>query len=309
MLSGVIFLVLALLWAVFLIPKALKHHDEVARTRSVDEISDSARVLARREAVTARDARLVVGPVVTTKVLSPAAAAAPQSAMQPMTQPMTEPSLESAIAAVPLTHLRRRAQARRAAAASAARRRRRILLGLLLSTAAVRGVAAYGALPAWSPAIPALLVVAFLVVARLTVRRANAVWDAEKSRLVEGGDVERPAQEVPVPAPAHDVDELGTPVVSATEETAAFDAAQFRAAVASPQDGSLWDPLPVTLPTYVTKPRATRSVRTIDLRDPGVSSSGRDEADTALVAEAAAADAAVGQAPEESSPAARVVNS
>ena len=32
-LSGVIFVVLAVAWAVFLIPKALKHHDEVARTR------------------------------------------------------------------------------------------------------------------------------------------------------------------------------------------------------------------------------------------------------------------------------------
>jgi len=51
----------------------------------------------------------------------------------------------------------------------------------------------------------------------------------------------------------------------------------------------LWDPLPVTLPTYVSKPRANRSVRTIDLADPRVSSSGRDAADSALVAEAATA--------------------
>jgi hypothetical protein len=45
----------------------------------------------------------------------------------------------------------------------------------------------------------------------------------------------------------------------------------------------------VTLPTYVSKPRASRSVRTIDLADPRVSSSGRDAADSALVAEAATA--------------------
>jgi hypothetical protein len=32
-LSGIIFVLLAIAWAVFLIPKALKHHDEVARTR------------------------------------------------------------------------------------------------------------------------------------------------------------------------------------------------------------------------------------------------------------------------------------
>ena len=33
--------------------------------------------------------------------------------------------------------------------------------------------------------------------------------------------------------------------------------------------GSLWDPLPVTLPTYVIKPKARRTVRTIDLSEPG----------------------------------------
>ena len=45
----------------------------------------------------------------------------------------------------------------------------------------------------------------------------------------------------------------------------------------------------MTLPTYVTKPRAHRSVRTIDLLEPGVVSSGRNAADSALVAEAATA--------------------
>ncbi len=38
-LSGVIFVVLALVWAAYLLPKALRHHDEVARTRSVDEVT------------------------------------------------------------------------------------------------------------------------------------------------------------------------------------------------------------------------------------------------------------------------------
>ena len=38
--------------------------------------------------------------------------------------------------------------------------------------------------------------------------------------------------------------------------------------------GSLWDPLPVTLPTYVTKPKARRTVRTIDLGEPGTWTSG-----------------------------------
>ncbi|NUS51384.1 MAG: hypothetical protein HOQ22_10140, partial [Nocardioidaceae bacterium] len=59
-LSGIIFVGLALAWAGFLIPKALKHHDDVARTRSIDRFSSATRVLARREPVSKRDARLVV---------------------------------------------------------------------------------------------------------------------------------------------------------------------------------------------------------------------------------------------------------
>ena len=54
--------------------------------------------------------------------------------------------------------------------------------------------------------------------------------------------------------------------------------------------GALWDPLPVTLPTYVTKPAATRrTVRTIDLDATGVWTSGRTDADSAIAREADAA--------------------
>lgn len=40
---------------------------------------------------------------------------------------------------------------------------------------------------------------------------------------------------------------------------------------------AMWDPLPVTLPTYVTKPRAGRTVRTIDFTKPGAWTSGHIE--------------------------------
>ena len=66
---------LAVAWAVYLIPKAIRHHDEVARTRSIDRFSTAMRVLARREPVNRRDARLVVVPgraVATPRVLTPA---------------------------------------------------------------------------------------------------------------------------------------------------------------------------------------------------------------------------------------------
>ena len=49
-LSGLIFVALALAWGAYLIPKALKHHEDVVRSRSVDRFSDRMRVLARLKA-------------------------------------------------------------------------------------------------------------------------------------------------------------------------------------------------------------------------------------------------------------------
>ena len=55
--------------------------------------------------------------------------------------------------------------------------------------------------------------------------------------------------------------------------------------------GALWDPLPVTLPTYVTKPRAGRIVRTIEFGQAGVWTSGHIEGeDTELPKAAEGAD-------------------
>ena len=79
-------------------------------------------------------------------------------------------------------------------------------------------------------------------------------------------------------------------VVSGLDDTSSL-SVEFLASASTAPAAELWDPVPVTLPTYVSKPRATRSVRTIDLRADGVSSSGRDAAASALVA-SAASDAA-----------------
>ena len=49
-LSALIFVALAVAWAAYLVPKALRHHEDAAASRSVDG-SDRMRVLARREPV------------------------------------------------------------------------------------------------------------------------------------------------------------------------------------------------------------------------------------------------------------------
>ena len=129
-LSALIFVALAVAWAVYLIPKALKHHDEVVRSRSVDRFSHTMRVLARREPVDRRNARLVVTPG--------RAASAPVGHDEGR-------GPEPAVAA--RDDLRESPRA-------ATRRRRRVLALILLANVAAGTVAALGYIAYWYAAIP-----------------------------------------------------------------------------------------------------------------------------------------------------------
>jgi len=293
-LSGIIFVVLAVAWAVYLIPKALRHHDEVARTRSIDRFSTAMRVLARREPVNRRDARLVV---------SPARAAGNPRVLTPTR--LAEPEAPVAVVVKPAVS-RARLEARRKAARAAARRRRHILSFLLLCTVAT-SVAAYLAfVPWWFVAIPGGLTLAYLVLCRTQVRRESLLdFEALVDRPEDAGDVTvapRRAVRVEVqdgtprqsaaPAVAERIDEHGVADFDDTEDTVGIDVALLEAIVLPTEDGgSLWDPLPVTLPTYVSKPKAKRTVRTIDLGEPGTWTSGRTAEDAQVVAQAAADEA------------------
>jgi hypothetical protein len=274
-LSGLIFVALALVWGVVLIPKALRAHDDAARTRSVDASSDRARVLPRSATAV---------PVET-----------PLQAEPPLAGPL---DVQAAAAR------------QRRTAAAAARRRRRVLGILLVATAATATASVAGVLAPWAAAVPGGLVVAFLALARLLVRRERSAWEATLRRLrgQESADRQRAEEttEQPEVTPEPELlvvarNDQGVAVVSDHEDTSSLDAATLARAVGAPSS-TLWDPLPVTLPTYVTKPRASRSVRTIDLGSPGVSSSGHDAADSALVADA-------GGPGEQEPPAQRAVGS
>ncbi|GAA2146594.1 hypothetical protein GCM10009844_22860 [Nocardioides koreensis] len=257
--SALIFVALAVAWAVYLVPKALRQHDEAVRSRSVERFSHTMRVLARREPVDRRNARLVVTPgrpastaVVTTK---------PASA-----RPDVAPVAEATPAQL---------RTRREAANRAARRRRRVLGTILLANVAVLALAAFSVIAWGYAAIPAGLLVAWLVACRLMVRQERAVrFPVARTR---------PASSVP----AADAEVEGE-VAEGDDWTA--DTSSMPAAIVDP---TLWDPVPVTLPTYVTKPAATRrTVRTIDLDDTGVWTSGNTYADSQLAREAEEADRA-----------------
>ncbi|MEO5710449.1 MAG: hypothetical protein ABIQ59_11575 [Nocardioidaceae bacterium] len=302
-LSGIIFVVLAVAWAVYLIPKALRHHDEVARTRSIDRFSTAMRVLARREPVNRRDARLVVTPARgagNPRVLAPTRAAVDET---PVPVSVTvQPAVSKA-----------RLAARRTAARAAARRRRHILTFLLLGTAVTAAVAAFALVPWWSVAIPGGLTLAYLLLCRTQVRRESMHdFDLLADRPAhDGEDTVVPRRAIRVEAQdgtprsmaspmtaevtAHvdvRVDADGVSEFDDAEDTVGIEVALLEAIVIPTEDGgSLWDPLPVTLPTYVTKPKAQRTVRTIDLGEPGTWTSGRTAEDTQIVAQAAAAEA------------------
>jgi hypothetical protein len=245
-LSGVIFVALAIAWAAYLIPQALQQHDELARTRSVDSFSSRLRVFGgHRAAGTAHTDDVVVEEDVAIESVRETVVAA----------------------AAPLVT---RTAARRAAA-----RRRRVLgvlTVLLLITVALAALSLVGW---WVVAVPAAMIVAFLVIARLSVCRQRA---ARVSVMTPAAPPVTPA----VP----DLEE-------ATEDTIGVSRSDLAAAGLSEQpvadEGSLWDPLPVTLPTYVTKPAARRTVRTIELTRREVTSSGHDAGDSQLVREAEAA--------------------
>ena len=338
-------MVLALAWAVFLIPKALQRHDEAARSRSIDRFSSALRVLAHREPTEKNGSRLVVSPgrsaapqrvttatrvevteVTSVETPSPAAAGASAAAASGgAAVPAAAAAATAATAAAtasgagaPASRTRTPAQvrARRAAARAAARRRRRILTFLLLCTVVTAVVAGLALVSWWSVAVPGGLTAVFLVLCRTQVRHESAA-DLQVAPAAPGAPVataatadaaatEAPADAAPdsatwAAAPAETAADVA-PVAEVSvdehrvgdfedEDTIGVPVAVLQAAAAQAENSStLWDPLPVTLPTYVTKPRAQRTVRTIELGEPGTWTSGRTAEDARIAAQATDAE-------------------
>jgi hypothetical protein len=159
-------------------------------------------------------------------------------------------------------------RAHRRAAAKAAKRRLRVVTLILLANAVVATLAWFRFFDWVWCAIPAGVLVAWLVACRLMVKR-------ERKR--------RPRSRIPAEAPHRPSPDL-------TDEIARVDA-PLRDEQAE-RDPDAWDPVEAPLPTYVSKPVARRTVSTIDLDSTGVWSSGRSASDSALAREADAADRA-----------------
>lgn len=272
--SALIFVALAVAWAVYLIPKALEHHEEGLRSRTVSTFSHTVRVLARREPVDRRKARLVTSAAAATK--------RPQvdvGLADPIVPDADLDGLEATAVLPPLTDIaavlnpppRRESPAsiRRRAAARAARRRRRVLITLLALVVAGGALDYLGIVSRFVAGVPVVLVVGWLVACRLMVRREHGV----RARIPV--IIDDPAESEPVAEPERG-ESAASPLVAE-----------------APVVTGSWDPVDVPLPTYVSKPPAApRTVRTLDLDETGVWSSGRNAADSALAREADAVRAA-----------------
>ena len=262
-----IFAFVVVVWVAYVVPLALRRYDDASKTSSLGSFSSLSRVISRPSSETAEHADS------STRASVIKAEAKPQ---EPIDDSETVSEFWGADAAEPRP-------VNRAAARLAARRRRRVLITLLTSLVVVAGLAVAGIVAAPWVGVPVAVIVAWLVTCRIQVRgerglrrpsrrevqrrAAETAADTEETVVLSGQfeDVEpdRPHVMASEPLAANALDEqlvIAVPSISTTGE-------------------ALWDPLPVTLPTYVTKPRVGRTVRTIDFGQAGAWSSGHVEAD------------------------------
>lgn len=161
---------------------------------------------------------------------------------------LAETTPEAATVSTPLT---RRSALRelRMLEAQAAHRRRRVLIFLLVAQVIVAGLAGFGVGAWWEALIPFGLILVFAVVARFSVRAMRADLDRRAQRIRRAPEEE-------------------TVALSLTDLQAA--AHQHSVELSEPigRVGSLWEPIPIVRPTYMSAPLAPRTVRTIDLSAP-----------------------------------------
>ncbi len=122
---------------------------------------------------------------------------------------------------------------------------------------------------------------AWLVACRIQVRHERGISSKRDKKSTKANSAAKVEDEstVIVSGQVEDVNPGRQHVMESTPlESNALDDQIVIAAPSIATTGDLvWDPLPVTVPTYVTKPRAGRTVRTIDFAQAGAWTSGHVE--------------------------------
>lgn len=151
------------------------------------------------------------------------------------------------------TPLTRRAELHelRMIARQAARRRLVVVCALGASMVVLAVTSGVGLTHWWSLAIPAGLLVAFLVVARFSVVGMHRSLDSRADAVDRGFD-----------------DDEDTDIIDLTDAEGT-ESIEISVDLSMPTTtGVLWEPIPVTPATYVSQPLLPRTVRTIDLSAP-----------------------------------------
>ena len=261
--SGIIYIAILVMWAAYLVPLALRRHEEHSEKRSVDRFSRAMRVLSRRPPVI--DSRSVVMPKRPGHSRPVVDGAAPGS--RPRRGGLVSTAVPNRVSYAsserPSTHL---ARARLMA------RRRQTLLALGGATLVLLiAPMLTSAVPGWAWVLALLVTGGFAVHLRaqsrreleLRRRRASSARRREgRTRRIDSAErvVEVRRQREAERAAAA---EVAAGLAWEREQEQARREAEDAAKVAG------WQPVPVTLPTYVTKPKAAPASRVIDLTRPG----------------------------------------
>jgi hypothetical protein len=249
--SGLIYAAIVACWAAVLVPRWIRRNEEVEHAREEDA-ARGVRVIERerRTAGTASAGARRAHPAA-----HPGRPATSSTSSASSAEPLAEESGSQATTAPTEFGL-------------AARRRRRVLTILLLAlSGTVAGTLAGALASGWVAAAGGVLLV-FLVVARRAAvaearrqARMRQVARARAAHAEAAGSDERASMSA-------DEHETGRP----RKRVAVLD----EPPPAEPIDPDAWEPVPVPLPTYLTKAKAVPPVaRKIDLSSPGAWTSGR----------------------------------
>ncbi|MFE2559820.1 gephyrin-like molybdotransferase receptor GlpR [Streptomyces sp. NPDC059352] len=306
--SGLIYAVIVGAWAAYLVPMWLRRQDELNEARPTERFSTAIRLLSGRAGMERRYAKELkerdlaaegptpdVDPDAATEHLSSvdvrafSAPAARTEARLELPRPEPEPEPEPAPAASAPAAAPAAARPATGAAAERARRgkvlaRRRRTTTLLFAGFTLGAVvAAVGGVPfLWAPAVPALLLSAYIVHLRVQERR-RFVYVMDRRRAEAAAARLRESRR-PTPTPEPEVEQAPAPSAAVSPQEAGrralveqTDHAEWvdQQRERGPARGDSWEPVPVPLPTYVTAPVAPRASSGVDITDPETWSAAR----------------------------------
>ncbi|MEW1889490.1 gephyrin-like molybdotransferase receptor GlpR [Streptomyces sp. NPDC085659] len=346
--SGLIYAVIVGAWAAYLVPMWLRRQDELNEERPTERFSTAIRLLSGRAAMERRyakglqertedeaapDADPDAGTDRMDSVDVRAFAAPPAHTEARMHDPAGTPERaprkrRGAEPAAPVPARRARPggidaeRARRAQRLQVLARRRRTTVILFLAFTLGAIVAAVGGLRfLWAPAVPAVLLSAYIAHLRSHERRRFAfTMDQRRAEVAaqrlrenrprrhqpattasaEADEDSEPRHPAPEPTPTVSPQEAGRrALVEQTDHAEWVDQQRERGRV----QGDSWEPVPVPLPTYVTAPVAPRATGGVEVGNPETWSAARSS--TAEPAQPDPTAPPVDPAPRQRSPQSR----